>query len=385
MAHNIVNVAGKTPFARLENTSPAWWEGMDPTLIANIVPLESKNDPNVWAEAAGLNFDVRCTNVWVRNPNPDMNEVQSIQSDPSLSITEKMNLIQEIMFIESDRFFTQRVDNGLILTDRAFTSHYKPVQPAQMLQFLQQLVGVSENFVMDTACALKQGRIVWTQAKFTDDDGSNEVSILGEKHKQYINLFTSMDGTLATSAMSSLTRVVCNNTLTAAMFADTSCVVKIRHNAEFSEVRQEYALEKLREAASSVAIYRNLAEKLAMVKVSRDTTNKFIREMITGNPDEVDMPTRSRNNVFKMQDALAATQREDSAAGGNVITAWTLLNTATRYNDHMKGERQTQGRSALDMILGKTAGIGSNNDFKSKAVELVKKIADVQDTELLAA
>lgn len=384
MAHNIVNVNGATPFARLENTEKAWWEGMDNTIVANIVPLADKNDPLVWAKAAGLDFNVRCTNVIAENPSVDQSQIDDIINDPSLSMKEKIDLIFELKYIAGDRYFTQRTDNGILLTDRAFTSHYKPVQPAEMLQFLQQLVSVSENFVMDTAAALKQGRIVWTQAQFLNDEGSNETQILGEKHKQYVNLFTSMDGSLATSAMSSLVRVVCNNTLTAAMYDDTSAVVKIRHNAEFSEIRQEYALDKLREATQSVDVYRNLAEKLVSVKISKDKAIKFIRKMITGNEDDAQIPTRSMNNVMRMQDALTATQKEDSAAGGNNITAWTLLNAATRYNDHMRGERKTQGRTGLDMIIGKTSGVGSADSFKSKAVELLMEIAETKQFELAA-
>jgi phage/plasmid-like protein (TIGR03299 family) len=89
---------------------------------------------------------------------------------------------------------------------------YRVVQPAEVMDFFRELVEIG-GFELETAGALSDGRRVWALASV----GDAAPVVSNDLVKPYLLLGTSYDGTMATVAKFTAIRVVCNNTITAAV------------------------------------------------------------------------------------------------------------------------------------------------------------------------
>jgi phage/plasmid-like protein (TIGR03299 family) len=103
-----------------------------------------------------------------------------------------------------------RSDTGAPLA--VVSNAYNVVQPGQVLDFFRELVELG-GFQLETAGALSDGRRVWALASV----GDAAPVVAGDLVKPYLLLGTSYDGTMATVAKFTAIRVVCNNTITAAV------------------------------------------------------------------------------------------------------------------------------------------------------------------------
>jgi phage/plasmid-like protein (TIGR03299 family) len=86
------------------------------------------------------------------------------------------------------------------------------VQPREVLEFYRDLTEVA-GYELETAGVLKAGRKFWALAR----TGKSAALKGNDVVNGYLLLATSCDGTLATVAMPTTVRVVCNNTLTIAL------------------------------------------------------------------------------------------------------------------------------------------------------------------------
>jgi phage/plasmid-like protein (TIGR03299 family) len=109
-----------------------------------------------------------------------------------------------------NRKVLHRSDTGAPLA--VVSDNYNVVQPSAVMGFFSELVRIG-GFEMETAGALSDGRRVWALAKV----GDAAPVVDGDLVKPYILLGTSYDGTMATVAKFTAIRVVCNNTITAAV------------------------------------------------------------------------------------------------------------------------------------------------------------------------
>jgi phage/plasmid-like protein (TIGR03299 family) len=109
-----------------------------------------------------------------------------------------------------DRKVLHRSDTGAPLA--VVSDGYRVVQPAEIMDFFRELVELG-GFQLETAGALSDGRRVWALASVADAAPVVSRDLV----KPYLLLGTSYDGTMATVAKFTAIRVVCNNTITAAV------------------------------------------------------------------------------------------------------------------------------------------------------------------------
>jgi hypothetical protein len=120
-----------------------------------------------------------------------------------------------------------RSDNSMPLA--VVSNRYKAVQPKEVLEFFRDLVA-ENGFKIHTAGTLRGGKRMWALA---------ETGKFGEVCKDdgvggFLLLSTSCDRTLATTARFTTVRVVCNNTLTAAVNYDVANKVSFSHIQHFN-------------------------------------------------------------------------------------------------------------------------------------------------------
>lgn len=105
-----------------------------------------------------------------------------------------------------------RSDTDMVLS--VVGKDYRIVQPKDVLEFFNEIAFQSNGrYTMETAGCLSDGRRIWALARIKDEIKIGGVDII----KPYILFGTSFDLSSSTFASYTTVRVVCNNTLQAAV------------------------------------------------------------------------------------------------------------------------------------------------------------------------
>ena len=225
---------------------------------------------------------------------------------------------------------------------------YKVVQPAQIIEFFRAITE-EHGYTMETAGCLDGGRKLWALAK-----GTEVVDLGKDKVKQYFLLGTSYDRSLATFAMHTSVRVVCNNTLQAAL--GTEGRITIRHTAEFDQGKL------MVEAGFIDATWQEFAanlENLASKKATDKRAELIFRELLDAPKEETS--TRKENQVSNLMNLFkgAGMGAQLKSAKG---TQWGVVNAVTQWVDHERGNN--------DNNRFREGQLGSGAKLKAQAFEL---------------
>lgn len=319
-------IASEDSMARAAGTA-ASWHGEEKVVDADSTLAE-------WRAASGLNFTVAKSQSYI-------------------------NFGGEFTPVDGRHHLVR--DNGVVLGQ--CSDVYRVVQPETIADFFNDFILSDSRFTMDTMGAVKGGRIVWALAKFADAP-----TILDAKHDLHCLLATSYDGTMATRAGAVATRVVCRNTLQAAAYEQAT--ISIRHSAEFTKIKQADAVAQMAAVAAQFDGYKALAESLHKIKLGYDSTVEFFKALngIDRSAKPEDVSTRSRNIIDTMLVDLAKTRNEP---GTSDLTAWTALNTVTRFVDHSRSTKRTvAGETAGEAALFATQ-FGTGAAMKARAVDML--------------
>lgn len=231
------------------------------------------------------------------------------------------------------------------------SGRYKPVQPKEIFAFFKDLLGMY-GMKMHTAGSLKDGGRIWCLAETGDVHKVLNV----DKVESYLLLATSYDLTMSTIAQFTSVRVVCNNTLQAAM-GDKTGRITLPHMKDFDEKEIKAQLGIGREQWQA---FGAMLDSLAKVKLDTVTASRIIdnvfklpreTELRLANSDHVHADNVIR--LFQHQNYIGADLAGDSA--------WGLLNCVTEYVDFHKRARGQGNR--LD-----SAWFGEGANIKDRAV-----------------
>lgn len=260
-------------------------------------------------------------------------------------------------FTFPDRKVLHRSDNNAPLS--IVSSKYKVVQPKTVLEFYRDLTEQS-GFVLDTAGVLFNGRKYWALASM-----GNEAKVLDDSIKGYLLLGTACDGTMATTAMFTSVRVVCNNTLGFAMreseTGEAKNVVKVTHSSTF-----------------------DVADVKSQLGIAATSWDAFIKNIDVWSDTHIDLSVAKEYLsqfavVRDLKGALVVSDRtldkltdlyQGSGIGMDMVatknTVWGLINTITEYVDHHKGR-------SSDTRMDR-AWFGDGVMIKNRAVELANAL-----------
>lgn len=245
-----------------------------------------------------------------------------------------------------------RSDNHMPLA--VVSNRYKAVQPKEVLEFFRDLVA-ENGFKIHTAGTLRGGKRMWALA---------ETGKYGEVCKDdgvggFLLLSTSCDRTLSTTARFTTVRVVCNNTLTAAVNHDA-------HKVSFSHIQHfdhEVVKAKLCSAVESFGAFMEMAKVLQKQKLSLSQASLIVKQLVAPvsqiKREEYDL---QNNRAYQKIMALF----DEEAKGVELVghTKWGMLNAVTEYVDHFSPSRNQDAR--LD-----SAWFGTGDRLKARAVELL--------------
>ena len=318
MAHLVENMAfvRETPWHGLGNRLP------------EKQPLE------VWLEAAGMDWEIKTTDVLFRvgngsnfnvHPNPDAKVLYRSDTLAPLSVV---------------------------------SPRYKVVQPKEILEFYRDLVSLG-GFELETAGVLKDGKKLWALAR------TGEETLLkgGDRVKGYLLLATSCDGTLATTAQFTSVRVVCNNTLQLAT-NDRVGAIKVPHSTQFDP---DVVKNALGVGVSAWDTFAEQAQALSSRKVNRMDVTAYVINVLGDR--QAPIAEQPNEKALKSVIDLYAGQGKGSTLSSSEGTAWGLVNAVTEYVDHHRRARSQDYR--LD-----SAWFGQGASIKEKAwLEALKLVA----------
>lgn len=254
-----------------------------------------------------------------------------------------------------------RSDTGALLG--LVGSQYKPVQPAEVVEFFRDMVE-SSHYQIETMGTLNGGRKLWALAGRKGLDA--DITGNGDIVKGGLLLATSLDGSSPTIVQPTTTRVVCANTLRMAQSVKQS-QIRISHRSVFDPVEVQKKLsamdtcfyEFIKQSqeltrknitmTEAESILKGLFEKpvkgLNLADAEAEGKTEFARLLGVANNNKTPSG-RDKKESRAVCRILELFQGQGMGANEQGVsnTAWGLLNAVTEFIDH------EQGRTANNRI-----------------------------------
>jgi phage/plasmid-like protein (TIGR03299 family) len=343
MAHELTIAAGGIAEMAFVGQTP--WHGLGQQLV----PGASIED---WRLAAGMNWEILRAPVQygIERKTPVENTYVGGNANPESDIIIVPHLKtwaqQEVLY---------RSDTEAPLN--VVSNQYSIVQPGQVLEFFRDLVA-EHGFELETAGTLKGGKRFWALAR-TGLDGD---VVEGDTVRTYLLLVSSCDSGLATTAMFTSVRVVCNNTLQMSLTGDSAKRVSVRHNTEFNpnSVKLQLGLNADEVYGSFMSRMRLFSNK----SLSGSLAEEIVETMFANLGRKGDI--RESKGFGKVLDLFNATGK-GSQIDGVAGTGWGLINAVTEYADFHVRARSQEFR--LD-----SSWFGAGRAMKETILELMEEV-----------
>jgi phage/plasmid-like protein (TIGR03299 family) len=332
--------------AGIESTDNMVYLGATPW--HNLGTLADTNDKYNWKEFAGkanLLWGVRkvplCTTEYANRI------LQESKIDPKITEVQP----------NTDGFAVIREDNNAVLG--IVGSSYTPLSNIDAFSFFQNWLDTKE-MALHTGGTLYSGRKIWVLAQFTKDPlikiaGNDDVA-------KFVLLSSSHDGTSSVRFGTSLTRVVCANTLSLAH--KSGQLIRTIHSSQVKKNLDN--LKSILDVANQE--FSATADKLRYLS-SRQINTKDLQQYVKvvldlDNKEEKDISTRSKNIMKKIFELMDAPNQSMKEISGTYYAAYNAYNT---YLVHNYGRNES---SRIDSLW-----FGINKAKNDKALDLALKMA----------
>jgi len=259
-------------------------------------------------------------------------------------------------------FYTYRTDNEAVLGDKVGRD-YHIIQNRDAFTFFDSIVGGGDGILYETAGALGNGERIFITAKLPNyiRVGGNDII------EKYIFLTTSHDGTGAITAAFTPIRVVCANTLNAAL-KNMANVVRIRHTAN--------AKDRLAQAHKVMDIADTLSMQMeaifndwSKVRITDDEVKKLIQVALAPNKEvlknlregkDEELSTCFTNMVDAAHEyALTEETQQFVTTKGTVFGAF---NAVTGYFQNVRSYKDGEAK-LKSLLMGGTAQLRNQAAF----------------------
>lgn len=259
-----------------------------------------------------------------------------------------------------DIFATYRTDNFDVLG--TVGSRYEPVQNTEAIDFIYNVcknsnVLTPSDVVIETAGVLGRGERIFVTAQLPTYE------LCGDEMKKYILFTTSHDGSGSIQACFTDIRVVCNNTLNAAL-QNCSNMMRFKHTKNVAnaldkgammmvkalqytdEVKNIFNIANVKPVNDNL-ILDYLTDIMCTPKEKEDVLKNSTSTMIRGTEDIIS--TRKLNKLTEIRNYIESGVGQDTHKGSllwvyNGVTSY--LNNGVKYKDSLdKFDSITQGNS----------------------------------------
>ena len=264
--------------------------------------------------------------------------------------------------ISSTSFYTYRPDTGHVLGDR-LGKDYEVVQNTDAFSFFDAIVG-GDGIQYETAGALGKGERIFITAKLPVYIKVGRDDLI----EQYLFLTTSHDGFGSITAAFTPVRIVCNNTLNAAL-RNCSNSIKIKHTANAKE-RLEVAhkvmgiscqlsvqLEQLFNQWSKVRITDKEVQKL--IQLAMVPNKEVLQHIEQNNPDEFTTYFKNTCDDVFAYNMTSPSQQFDTTKG----TVFGAYNAITGYFQNVRNYKDEETK-LKSLLYGGTAQLRTQKAFQ---------------------
>lgn len=352
MAHQIEN-----NMIAYKNDTP--WHGLGFRVEATATGAEM-------LKTAGMDWKVQRRSLAMRG------DLTNASTDRTAMLTEELKDFKAIV----------RSDNNSVFCIP--TAKYQVVQNEEIVDTFREYCEAG-HASMETVGAIRNGAVVWALAKL---NGGSEMTLRGgDLLKGYILMSTSHDGSLSTTAKATQVRVVCHNTLTAALRGKAD--FRMKHTAKFTDARKQEVRESMGIAMEQIKRINVVSEKLSNVAIDQQGRVEFIYRLMGG--ESILDQAIANTGASNLDKAVQATgvkkisEHQLNFVGKQVLEAmltspgaslesakdtfWGAVNGVTYYADHQRGRTQ-------DTRLA-SSWFGNSDQLKTQAVNLALDMAGV--------
>jgi len=232
---------------------------------------------------------------------------------------------------------------------------YKPIQNRDLWKFFEPLMDKGDA-VFDTGGSILGGRKVWIQAKMSR---LTQDIVKNDPVEVYLSTINSHDGTIRWIGAPLITRVVCQNTMAAAldeigltmhsteddagMSASGRPYVTLKHtvNAQFALTQAHEVLGLTAKRGAEIGILLSQIGQKAMSILEVKAFAKYLFPSTKENKGEKP-PAAVQQKREQLERAFEADI--NNLDPNNQHTAWTAYNAATSFIDHGESKRQKDRR-----------------------------------------
>lgn len=218
-------------------------------------------------------------------------------------------------------------------------SRYEIVQNKDAFAFFDSIVDSGEA-IFETAGALGKGERIFVTAKLPED-----MLVGGEPCNKYIILTNSHDGTSSIIAGFTTVRIVCNNTLQAALHGLEN-KVSIQHRSGAKE-RLTEAYKVMNIASKYMGEVEQVFNEFAKKPISDIELKKYITSVMQPNvkgatdAEKEILSTRLKNQVESIYEfALSHPTQTTNAARGTIWGAYNSISGYYNYTHKFKNDEQ---------------------------------------------
>mgnify|MGYP003574955712 CR=1 FL=1 len=267
-----------------------------------------------------------------------------------------------ISFAVPEQYATMRSDTNAVFG--VVGKDYQIVQNSDAFAFFDAIVGGGDGILYETAGALGDGERIFITAKlpgYIRVGGGDDVT------GKYLFLTTSHDGSGSITAAFTPVRIVCQNTLNAALRSATN-VVRIRHTAGAKE-RLEQAHKVMGIADSLSVQLEGIFNNWTKVPIQDSHVKKLIQLALCPNKETHDLLRKGAEEQFSavyrnaceaaFEYAIAdATQTMDTTKG----TLFGAYNAITGYYQNVRKFKSDEDK-LKSICLGGTAQLRAQKAF----------------------
>lgn len=247
---------------------------------------------------------------------------------------------------------------------------YEVVQNLEIVNFFKDYCEAG-HATIETVGGLRGGAVVWALARL---ESASQIigptnDVVNDIVTPYLLLTTSHDGSLKTIGKPTSTRVVCHNTLTAALSRDgkLSPQFSMKHTRKFGDADKAEARRIMGIAVENTDYLNEVANQLARVTLDHDGWMEFMGRLL-GEDNLLDKDA----NLAKVPQAIADATMSSPGSGLASArgTMWGAVNGVTYYVDHVARARSDSNRLF-------SAWFGNGESMKNSAVKVAREMAGV--------
>lgn len=330
------------------------WHGLGRTFdrlmtTAEVLEETSVGDYNVVQVPGWLPYDAETGRIWI--PPTE-------QAAPPVRMS----------WVRTDAHFNLRDDVKLpnrtaILSPLGVGPGYEVVQNYELCEIADRIIS-DTGAQYEAAGTLRNGRLVWLLARFPGD-----YAVSGDALRRYILIYAAHDGSKAIVVAATTVRVVCWNTLSAALADGGDNKVEIRHTANARE-RIAQAVSAVQLTKESFEAQHTLYQSMTQRSVSKRFVDAYLKALYP-NPVEGKgtFAIRKRETIMGLiYGKQAGGERAAMTVDGDA-SEWAVYNGVSEYWQHQSRSQVREGFDRNEERFRQNMMGGTQETKRSEALE----------------